>query len=195
MIVAEPLTFDPITHAYTLDGLPVPSVTQILRGAGLIQYDADPATLEYARARGTAVHAACHYLAEGDLDERTVAPEISPYVDAYRRFLAESDFVCRHIEARVYSRVHRYAGTLDRAGTIGEHSVLLDLKTGPPESWTGAQLAGYEIALRECEGVTVDSRFSLHLKADGRYSIQEYHAPQVHRHFLAALAAWRKTNA
>lgn len=185
-----PLTFDPETHTYTLDDLTVPSVTEVLRGAGLIAGSAYADTR--ALARGTAVHSACHYLDEGDLDEASVSREIEPYVRAYRRFLADSGFKVGEIERRVWSRLHGFAGTLDRTGELCGRQVLFDIKSGPAEEWHSAQLGGYAIALAESCGLRVVSRFCLHLAADGKFSIREYHAPDSHRQFLAALAAWRQ---
>lgn len=187
--VESPLIFTAESHTYILDGEPVPSVTEILRGAGLIadsQYS-DPRAMD----RGRAVHSACHYLDEGDLDEASVGREIAPYVRAYQLFLEQSGCVPEMAETRVWSRIHRYAGTLDRLARLADARVLYDLKTGPPEKWHGAQLGGYAIALAESVGITVDSMFCLHLGADGRYSIREHRAPQSHRQFLAALAKWR----
>lgn len=92
---AEALTFDPVAHAYFLDGERVPSVTQILQRAGLIDFSKIPAAiLNAARDRGAAVHAAVHFYNEGDLDAAFADefPAYAPYVEAWVRFLDESGF-------------------------------------------------------------------------------------------------------
>ena len=88
-------TFDPITHTFRINGVPVPSVTQALKAADIID---DRFYTDEARERGIAVHAACHYLDEECLDWETVAPEIVPYVEAYQRFKDESGSVPALIE-------------------------------------------------------------------------------------------------
>ena len=185
----SPLTFDPETHTYRLNGKVSPGVTEILRGAGLIPESpySDPRAMD----RGKAVHEACYYLGGDDLDEASISAEIAPYVRAYRLFLAQSGCVPEMMESPVWWRVHLYAGTLDLVGQLAGQTVLCDFKSGPPEDWHAAQLGGYAIALAESAGITVASRFCLHLGADGRYSIREYRAPESHRQFLAALAKWR----
>jgi hypothetical protein len=54
------------THTYTPN---LPSVTTILKSVGLI--DASFYTIE-GRERGSAVHLACEYFDQGDLDEDTL---------------------------------------------------------------------------------------------------------------------------
>ena len=92
-----PLTFDDATHAYRLNGIPVPSVTQVLRASGYVSFYQDltdqiadgtrsPADgvlalvsrgrrLAEARDRGQRVHTALHLLLEGDLDDDSIDDE------------------------------------------------------------------------------------------------------------------------
>ena len=70
MVMAQ-FEFDPAAHRYTLGGIVLPSVTQILRG--LDDFSNVPArVLEKARDRGNRVHAACNLDVLGTLDENTV---------------------------------------------------------------------------------------------------------------------------
>ena len=139
------LVFDQPTHTYTLDGEPVPSVTTILREAGLLQLDAvPPVVLETARTRGTAVHALLHYFNEDDLDESSVADEYQPYLEAWKRYRDERDLVVRLCEYRIASRRHRVAGTLDVLCSIDPDGWLIDFATGDPATVAKPiQTAGY----------------------------------------------------
>ena len=70
------LRFDPDSHLYRVDGIIVPSVTQVLEDVGIVDYSRLPgSTREMALRRGSAVHAACHYDDEGDLDETQLGGE------------------------------------------------------------------------------------------------------------------------
>lgn len=92
---ADALQFDPVLHAYYLDGQRLPSVTQILQRSGLIDFSHIPtAVMTAARNRGAAVHQAVHYYNEGDLDPsfQQDFPEYWPYVAAWLRFLDDSGF-------------------------------------------------------------------------------------------------------
>jgi hypothetical protein len=96
-------------------GLYYGSVTQILKAEGFI--DTTYYT-EYGRERGSFVHLACHYDDIGDLDEYTLDPEIKPYLDAYRRFKAESGFIVERSESPMMSTKYLYAGTPDKVGAF-----------------------------------------------------------------------------
>lgn len=172
------LTFDELAHAYFLDGVRVPGVTDVLRGAGLISLvdwrDAEAKLmielgysqaslvpseiLQNALARGTRVHRACHFLSEGDLDWDTVDEKDAGYVRAAQQFFADSGFELLRApdgspvgrELRVRSVRYRYAGTTDLVGRLNRHVAIVDWKTGNPEDVSAdLQLAAYENALRE----------------------------------------------
>jgi len=192
------LEFDEQEHIYTVDGVLRPSVTQTLKEAGLI--DVHWYTDE-ARLRGKAVHAACQFLDEDDLDGDTVVPEYQGYVRAWETFKRETGFrISRdpdgHLlsEYRMYHPGFGYCGTLDRQGTIGKNDYILDIKTGGPEEWHAYQLAGYS----QCfSNALARKRLTVHLKANGRYTTREY-APdrfasdwQV---FSASVVIWQAKN-
>lgn len=102
-------------HFYEHEGRRLPSVTGILKAEGYI--DTTYYT-EYGRERGSFVHLACHYDDIGDLDEDTLDPEIKPYLDAYRRFKAESGFIVEQSEPPMMSTKYLFAGTPDKIGAF-----------------------------------------------------------------------------
>lgn len=138
------LEFDEASHTYRVDGVELPSVTTVLCDVGVIDYSHIPGPARAAALlRGRMVHVATHYDDEGDLDETTVDPAIMPFVEAYRRFRADSGFRPELVERRGYNQTYRYAGTLDRTGWIGSARVLVDIKTNCAERWVALQLAAY----------------------------------------------------
>src|ERR1043165_3114073 len=97
---APTLTLDKELHVYTLADRVLPSVTEILKGAGLVD---DRWWTEAGRWRGSAVHAACWYDDEGDLDETTLDPKLQNYLQAYRKFKTELGFIPTDIETPIYN--------------------------------------------------------------------------------------------
>lgn len=180
------LLFDAATHTYTLDGAVVPSVTDVLKEAGLLD---NTWSNEEARERGTAVHEACLYFDQDDLDEESVAREYTGYVRAYAKFRAESGFAPELMEYQVHCEKFRYAGTLDRVGLIGKRKVLVDLKTcnGAVPLSTRWQTAAYANCLPHAATL---ERLAVALRADGSYQLTQYGVreyPQDLNVFLAAL--------
>ena len=112
------LTFDPGPHKYFWNGVPVPSVTEILSPLTDLSFvDAD--VLRRAQAFGTAVHYACELHDTGRLDEEALDPELAPYLAGWRKFCSEHACTWDLIEQRVYHPTLRYAGTLHDVGKLG----------------------------------------------------------------------------
>src|SRR4051812_31758875 len=80
------LAFDPVEHRYWLDDRPVPSVTQVLAGAGLVDYTF---CREWARERGSLVHKAIAIELREGLDWTTVPEEFHPYISAELQAIAD----------------------------------------------------------------------------------------------------------
>lgn len=187
------LTFEPVEHRYAWNGKPVPNVTNVLDAAAVNELGfVNDKVLAFTRARGQAVHAATALDDLGDLDEMSVDSYAAPYLAAWRRFRAETGFVPTAVEQRVYHKLYRYAGTLDREGVLGKEDVLLDLKTGVPSAMTGPQTAAY-LAARGGKR----KRYAVYLQRDGRYHLVAHNDPNDLAVFLAALTIfnWRARNA
>lgn len=190
------LEFEPTTHTYKLDGVDIPSVSEILRFCYREVYEEpDKFLMDQAADRGTRVHAAAQ-----ELDTKGCAdadPDIVQYVSAYVKFLKEHDVKWEMIEQPVaFSRfvgmtletdIPEYAGTIDRYGTLDGEPVLLDIKTTSKMTkkhklMYAAQLAGYlgalVCALRDKAveenlemGEICFKTAILQLKSDGTYKL------------------------
>jgi len=190
------LRFDPMPHQYWLepDGIELPSVTTALKSAGLIDYSMIPQdVLQNASARGTAVHMALQFLDEETLDLEALDFDLVGYVIAYQQFCQDTGFVPAMIEQRVWSPQWRYAGTLDRTGTMGADLACLDFKTGLVMPAHALQLAAYTMCLPDPRRFR---RIALKLNGDGTYRVHEFPGKELRQDFdvfLAALAChnWR----
>lgn len=188
--MATDFIFVPETHAYLLDGKQVPSVTQVLNTVGMVCYEHIPKeVLDHKAQIGTAAHAACHYLDEGDLDASTLDAEVEPYVAAWQRFRRETDFMPELIEHRGVAKVDgmQYGYTLDRAGVLRGRACLIEIKctAGVEMSW-GPQLAAYEMALREQDHKT-RQRVVVHLRPNRTYQLIPYSSVMDYQVFKWAL--------
>lgn len=178
------LTFNADNHEYKLQGVRLPSVTQIIAGAGL--YGDTSYFTEYSRDRGSFIHQVIEWHLSGELDESTIDPVLTPYFEAWKRFERESSYVPDSCETRLASATYRFAGTIDHIGHLNGYFCIIDAKSGAPTPATGIQLAGYEMLL-SARGAR---RFALHLKDDGNYKLIEYKDRNDRNVFLSALALW-----
>lgn len=186
------LLFDQEAHAYTLDGRPVPSVTQVL--AQLEDYSGIPTQVLERKARlGTAVHKACELHLADELDEGSLHPDVAPYLDQFRSWLSASRFEPVLSERKVFSKRFQFAGTLDLFGTMQSRRVLIDIKTACNVMPTfGPQTAAYASALEECEHLKTEDRFVLMLTPK-RFELVPMKNPADLNVFYAALTIqqWR----
>jgi hypothetical protein len=181
------LEFDEENHIYHVDGKVYPSVTQIIKP--LYSFDGiDSGVLEYAAARGRAVHKAVELWNANDLDESTLDPVLVPYLEAYKKFATEMKFTATHSERHLAHPSMHYAGTPDIEGKIneGKHKGewLVDLKAvAVLHASAGVQLAAYANLI----GKPSIRRAAVQLKPTGKYLFEEYPSKADWPTFVACL--------
>jgi len=157
------MNFNPDLHEYSDGDVIIPSVTQILKGAGLID---DQWFSEEARDRGSAVHTLCERYAHGVRFDDTGRPLASlQYVNAFARFVSDFGVYAIDTETLIEGIVNgrRYAGKYDLLAEIQGKRVLIDLKTGAKAKWHSVQIAAYAMQINP------HSAMDLYIKADGKY--------------------------
>lgn len=187
------LRFDPTTHTYTVDGRRLPSVTQVLELAGLVD---KTWFTDFGRDRGTYVHQMLELDDLGELDEGTLDEQLVPYLTAWRACCAAGRAAWTHIEHRMADATVGVAGTADRIGAFSGALTIADIKSGHPEDYIAIQLGGYAY-LAELTGVVPSAkrvkRVGVFVRGDGSYRIVEYADRTDIDIFRAALAVaqWR----
>jgi hypothetical protein len=176
------LTFDQTKHEYKIDGVRVPSVTQVIWDL-LPGYEAGDWYLE----RGTAVHACAALIAAGlaagqDFDHD---PTISGQVAACHRFFAEVKPAVIEIEDQVVSEPYKFAGTLDLLAMLDGKFVVIDWKAHVDER-CGWQLAAYAM----CLPVKIATGYGVQLNEDGTYKMTPFKLASYAREFLAMRAVF-----
>ncbi len=198
MSASHVFEFDEESHTYTLDGLVIPSVTQLLKPIGTDFSEIPPMVLEAKRELGVAVHAATELDDLDELDDLETDPRVMGYVRAWRRFKADTGAEVLMTEQRLYSSALRFAGTLDGVVRVRSGEVyLVDRKTSVAMPWSyGVQLAGYQLLLDESAFSTRLERKGVRLSADGTYKLVPYNNPNDEPCFRALLAIynWKESN-
>jgi hypothetical protein len=178
--------FDEATHTYLVDGQVKSSVTQMMKGAGLGDYDGLD---DYYRDRGTRVHEACDELARGVLRWDKVQSDILPYVHSFEGLVwslglsyVSSEQPCYYAEYQcdecgavfgkealnsegewmccdgIVSLLYDYCGKYDLIMMWEGKRTLVELKTSKVEMFHGIQVAAYE------NMVEVDDVLAIELK-------------------------------
>lgn len=192
------LTFDAEKHAYALDGKPIPSVTQVIRDAGLMG-DTSWYT-EGGRTRGSYVAQMIALYEEGTLDVAALDPELQAYLAQYIRFKGEAPFVVGLCERQVYDPIYRYAGTLDLMGSYARGQsvqTIIDVKLGQACDWHSVQLMAYRRCVRmspAMSGATLECA-NLYLSPES-YKLVPRKDTNDEKIFLAALAVvnWKRSH-
>ena len=145
---SKELTFDDAKHIYRLNGIIIPSVTQVMKPLSDETYrDVDAKVLRRAAGKGTAVHNAIeNYLSFGIED---IEPEHAGYFTAFLRWFSEYNPQVIAAEYRLYHKFMGYAGTADLICIINGRLYVIDYKTTQriEEMLVKVQLKAYSQAL------------------------------------------------
>lgn len=144
----------------------LPRVTDILRDAGLVDTSFFS---DYHRDRGTAVHAACVLLSEGELAWETVADACHARVMGFNKFLEEMKPEVIAAEEEVVNEELGYVGHLDFRMNINGKSWVIDVKPPSQYPWQRIQLMLYCMCF-----VRPWKRGGLHLQDNGDYRLIEH---------------------
>ena len=177
--------FEESTHTYTLDGVVIPSVTEICAPITCGKYP-PVGVVQQAAARGTRVHELCA-LYDMDALPGEIEAELVGYVKAWAAFCRDYKPVWRHIELPLYGEIDTgqpFAGTLDRIGDIDGRTRVVDIKTAasldrPAKVALCEQITGYEW-LADLNGIDIfdGAGMGVQLFANGNYRV----------HLIAAIA-------
>jgi hypothetical protein len=190
MAIKRVLKFDPENHAYTLNGRPVLSTTQLITKAiGNLWADMPVEQNVNSLIFGTAVHAGCKLLDEGTLNWSTVDETIVPRLQAWEQFRKRWDCEITGMEVPMASVRYQFAGTADRFVTLPGHdgTFILDIKTGDIKPIVRLQLAGYGLLYDETHRKKHAGRIAVQLKSDGSYHAKWFKQKSDYRTFLACL--------
>jgi hypothetical protein len=192
--VVQEIAFDEATHTYTVAGARVPSVTEIIRPLTFLDDIPEP-LLRDAAERGTRVHAAVNAWNRGAFV--ALAPLEQGYVDAWQRFIDDTEATVVASELRVYHDQMRYAGTLDSLVEMDGKVWLIDVKTSqdvPPS--VGPQTAAYMQAYQWLGEITLDvrRRGCVLLRPGGTYKLETLADPADWAAFQSCwnIYQWRK---
>lgn len=165
--------YSDLDHSYVLNGIKLPSVTEVLKAQGLIDYSrVDDEVLKTSSSFGSNTHSAIKLYLRGNLDESSLDPAIRPYLDGVIKFCKDYEFLPIKIEQPVYSKLWRIAGTPDVIGLSKLGITLPDWKSSTSIiPATAIQLAGYELIENEWRvpKMKIKHRVSVLLTGDGNY--------------------------
>jgi len=159
-------SFDADKHEYTINGRPVPSVTEII--AEMMQpifWNSTPVHLQ----NGTTVHAwAAAVARQRDV---TAPDEVAGFVAAARKFLDDCVVEIVDIEHRMYSEVYQFAGTCDliartRFTAVRGAKCIIDYKATLTRL-SDSQLGGYSIL----DGSDINYGMAVQLNKNGSYQL------------------------
>jgi hypothetical protein len=195
--------FDEATHAYTMEGHSIPSVTRVLDHAGLISYDmVRREILERKSAIGTLVHLATQYYDVGDLDWTSLDEHTKGRTEAWASFREDTGFVPRLIEERCVSSVNgmTFGLTIDREGLMRGQEAVVEIKNAATvEPWWAIQTAGYALGVPDGKHTSARAlfarrrRLAVQLFPDGRYKKHDFADSQDAEVFISTLhiACWK----
>jgi hypothetical protein len=167
------LEFDEMDHIYSVKGVVVPSVTQIMRPLTTQTYfGINKDVLKQAAERGTSVHLAAELYSM--MGYKEVTPETEPYFNSWLTWFETVKPEVLALEYRTYDSVLWYAGTIDLIAKINGKIAIVDYKTTTVLN-LGAVTVQNSAYSRACikNGIEIEECYSLHLRPEG-YKPQDF---------------------
>lgn len=173
--------FEAEKHVYRVDGIEIPSVTQIMKPLSAGVYgDVRQDVLQKAADRGTTVHDAIEVFIKYGYKE--IPEELVGYMDAFSDWWEKMKPEPIESEVRFFHPILRYAGTADLICKIDGEINLVDYKTTSKLNpmLCGVQLEAYAQALN-ANGIKVANKRILHLTKDGKYKDEHFDVNDAER--------------
>ena len=165
------LEYDDETHTYIVDGIIVPSVTQILgRKFGHKYDDVSAETLNKAAERGTAIHKAIEeFCKEGKPSDMIEVSDFEFLMKHYHFQVIENELpIILEFDGELF------AGRLDLILKKGDElgNAVADIKTTSTldKEYLGHQLNLYRLGVEQSYGLNITSLYGIHLK-DGKRKV------------------------
>ena len=172
--------FDEETHTYTINGIKVPSVTEVIENLlGASWY-----TTDFYLQRGSAVHVAAKFIAQEKLFEYD--KRIEGYVKALKLFFKEVNPTVIKVETQMFSTKFSFGGTLDLVGKISNKIFIFDFKNSYEKQRLTLQLGAYSLLYEETFYRILTNGLGVKLANTGKYSLSEnFDLKVARREFLA----------
>lgn len=197
--VSKPdIRFEESTHTYHLDGVRVPSITQVLKCATYDDFDhVHPDVLAKKAREGTELARMIEDWVKGRFDVMSYDPVLLGDFDAFEIWHRKTGGMVLHSETIVASKRWQYAGRLDLVYQFPTGVVaMIDIKRtySPPVSG-GPQTAAQALAFSEMSGdedMKNMPRYLLHIKDEVCTLVPQRDRNDI-KVFLAALnvTKWR----
>ena len=158
------MNFDPLTHTYSINGVRVPSVTQIIGRVIPRTFNAD----EWALHRGSMVHRAAALALTDELDMDTVDDRIKGRVQSTIKAVSQFKWKTFAIE-QMMGHPFGFAGTPD---LITQCGTLVDWK-GTIDACAEIQLGFYSLLSRENK-INVKKLCAVKVQDSGEYKVEFY---------------------
>ena len=168
------IEFNEEKHQYLVDGVPVPSVTQLVAPLGEDFDEPDELmeqAIDAAADRGVTMHAyIAHRLSGGAPEDFELPTVYAVYAEGVEQLLSEHTIVPLVVETPMPGI--GYAGTPDLVCEFDGAVAVLDWKfvSTIAKSKVGAQLAGYR-DLCEVNGIFPDDLYAVQFTRDGSYRL------------------------
>lgn len=178
-IKGQTLEYDDDTHTYLVDGIIVPSVTQLLHSRFGHKYDnVSEEVLNNAAERGTRIHKAIESWCKFPYplyDINGTGGPWPPEVKDYQFLMKKYGYKALHNELPVIIHIggYTYAGRMDLV-LQGEKIAVADIKTTATldKEYLGYQLNLYRLGLAQSYDIVAEELYGIHLK-DGKRKMVE----------------------
>lgn len=161
------LSFDAEKHEYKIDGLTIPSYSQVAQDLGLVDYSCvRKEDLEYKQAVGRAVHLAIFYHNKNILKMDSLEGDVALYFQSWFKFveLYQPTILTEYSENPICSFQWKYGVMPDLVVAVKGGITVIEIKcVSTMNPVTALQTAAQKIALEENYKLKIKQRWGLKL--------------------------------
>lgn len=171
--MARAFRFDVAEHAYQIDGVRVPSITQMLSTTGWID---DRWYSEESSERGRCVHELTASFDLGALDLETLVSPYRGWLLAYVQAMAIAKPDWIEVEVPSADATGKWAGRPDRAGRVFALQSVLEIKSGARAPSHQIQTALQAMLRHDVLGLPAPAvqRFACYVDERGKFAIDRH---------------------
>lgn len=148
-------TYNDELHEYKLNGLKIPSVTQVIEDVFPMSEFIPKELLRQKADLGKKVHSTTELYDKGTLDENFLHPILQNYLNQWVKFRKDYnvqfnlELLGENIETMAYHSIYKFAGRIDRTCLVEKEKSIIDIKSGTEQKTHQLQTAAYSMLVNQ----------------------------------------------
>lgn len=190
-------TYNDELHEYKLNGLKIPSVTQVIEDVFPMSEFIPKELLKQKADLGKKIHSTTELYDKGTLDEKSLHSILQNYLNQWIKFRKDYnvqfnlELLSENIELMAYHSVYKFAGRIDRTCLVSKEKSIIDIKSGTEQKTHQLQTAAYSMLVNQLldKKLQIKKRYAVYL-SETDYKVKPHTNTNDENIFLSCLSIY-----